>query len=156
MKHIQKFQARNTLSLPLLKQKGWQLKQYAILAMGKVFNDEIANAAQIAAFKRLPHAGNLIDETGNHGVGFQIIHFAETAVVSPVFYWQWGSVLANITQLRASWDKPTQFDDGIQEIIGCVWELAIINFEVNAWQNTVLNDSNPPQERLTAYLAQEY
>ena len=39
-----------------------------------------------------------MDRTGNHAVGFKIVHFAEVAIVSPLFYWQWGSVLTKIVQ----------------------------------------------------------
>jgi hypothetical protein len=72
------------------------LKGYAILADGSALDEAISRAAAEEALRRLPRAGSLKDETGNQGVGFQIVHFAEVAIVSPVFYWQWGSVLAKI------------------------------------------------------------
>ncbi|GGX42377.1 hypothetical protein GCM10007385_07520 [Tateyamaria omphalii] len=128
------------------------MKRYAILADDRAFSDEIAAAATAAAFNRLPQASTLGDADSNHGVGFQLIHFAETAVVSPVFYWQWSSVLAHIDQLRAPWDDPTHFDTGKTEVFGCVWEMEIVAFETRAWTSTMLTDHGAPHERLKAYL----
>ncbi len=128
------------------------MKRYAILADDRAFSNEVAAAATATAFDRLPQAGTLVDADGNHGVGFQLIHFAETAVVSPVFYWQWGSVLAHIDQLRAPWDTPTQFDTGKTEVFGCVWEMDIVTFEVGAWTATILSDHGAPEDRLDAYM----
>jgi hypothetical protein len=154
--HLQTFQPRSVVSLPPVKAKGWQLKQYAILADGRAFDDDVVSAAGTEAINRLPAAGSLLDETTNHGVGFQLIHFAQTAVVSPVFYWQWGSVLANIGQIRANWETPTEFADGVEDIIGCIWEMDVVSFEVGAWKATLLTDIGTPSERLDAYLAQRF
>ncbi|WP_299601899.1 hypothetical protein [uncultured Tateyamaria sp.] len=140
------------LSLDLEHSAGWQLKRYAILADDRAFSEEVAAAATATAFDRLPQAGTLVDADGNHGVGFQLIHFAETAVVSPVFYWQWGSVLAHIDQLRAPWDTPTHFDTGKTEVFGCVWEMDIVTFEVGAWTATILSDHGAPKDRLETYM----
>lgn len=152
MHHLDPFRVRTVLPLDLEHSAGWQLKRYAILADGRAFSDQIAAAATAAAFDRLPQAGTLIDADGNHGVGFQLIHFAETAVVSPVFYWLWGSVLAHIDQLRAPWDDPTRFDTGKTDVFGCVWEMEIVTFETRAWTSTMLSDHGTPHERLKAYL----
>ncbi|WP_299547601.1 hypothetical protein [uncultured Tateyamaria sp.] len=151
MSHLDPFRARTVLSLPAERSAGWQLKRYAILADGRAFSEEVATAATAAAIQRLPQARPLSEVDGNHGMGFQLIHFAETAVVSPAFYWQWGSVLAHIDQLRAPWDDPTRFDTGSPEVFGCVWEMEIVTFEVGAWTSTMLSDHGAPADRLQAY-----
>ncbi len=156
MDHLQPFRSLSVLSRPIVRDDGWQLKQYAILGDGKTFDDNIASAAGAEALKRLPAGGNLLDEAGNHGVGFQIIHFAQVAVVSPVFYWQWGSVLANIDQMRAKWETPTKFADGVKEVVGCIWEMDIVSFEISAWKATMLSDVGTPTERLGTYLKQRF
>lgn len=152
MRHLHPFRARRLLPLPAEQSAGWQLKRYAILADGRAFSAGIASAATAVAFERLPPAGTLTDADGNHGVGFQLIHLADTAVVSPVFYWQWGSVLAHIDQLRAPWDDPTCFDTGKPEVFGCVWEIEIVAFEVGTWKSTMLSDQGTPTDRLAAYM----
>lgn len=151
MDHLQEFCSRAVLSLPAFKARGWTLKRYAILASGRSFDEDIVLAASNEAILRLPEAGSLNDAVENHGVGFQIIHFAQVAVVSPVFYWRWGSVLANIDQMRASWDQPTAFGDGVKEVVGCIWEMDIVSFEIDAWKMSLLNQGGTPTERLAAY-----
>ncbi len=156
MEHLQQFCSRRILSLPIAKDHGWQLKRYAILANGRDFDNNIAVSAHIEAIKRLPLAGSLMDGSVNHGVGFQIVHFAEVAVVSPVFYWQWGSVLANIEQIRAKWEAPTMFENGVKEVVGCIWEMEVVSFEINAWKNTLLNNVGAPTKRLASYLEKRF
>ena len=151
MKHLQPFCPRHVVSLPVANGSGWHLKQYAILAEGKEYDQKVVSAALDGAVERLPQAGSLDDQDGNHGIGFQIIHFAEVAVVSPVFFWQWGSVLANIRQMRAPWKHPTKFGTGVKEVVGCIWEMEVVNFEVSAWANTMLSDIGTPHENLADY-----
>lgn len=152
MEHLEPYKSRKVLVLPLARVNGWSLKRYAILSNGRVFDEKVADAALKAAIGRLPTAGNIIDGNSNHGVGFQIVHFAETAVVAPAFYWQWGSVLSNVEQMRAPWDRPTEFRSSNNEVVGCVWEMDIVNFEVAAWKTTVLRNDGTPSERLEKYL----
>lgn len=151
MDHLQEFRNRTVLSLPVFKKCGWTLKRYAILADGRTFDEDIASSASHEAILRLPDAGCLSDAVENHGVGFQIIHFAQVAVVSPVFYWRWGCVLANIDQMRASWDKPTAFGNGVKDVVGCIWEMDVVSFEINAWKISLLNKEKKPAERLATY-----
>jgi hypothetical protein len=152
---LQPFRPRPVLALPHVESNGWHLKRYAILADGRVFDEAIATAAGEEALRRLPKAGSLNDEAGNQGVAFQIVHFAEVAVVSPVFYWQWGSVLAHLNQMRASWDAPTELGDGVREVVGCIWEMNIVQFEVVAWATQLLGGTKSTTDGLNAYL-QEY
>ena len=112
MKHLMPFEPRTVLSLPVAERDGWRLKQYAVVSDGRAHDQKVHSAAFDAAMRQLPDAGALADADGNHGIGFQIVHFAEVAVVSPVFYWQWGSVLANVDQMRAPWNSPTDFGPG--------------------------------------------
>lgn len=154
MNHLRSFVPRRVISLPVFSQHEWRLKQYAIVSSEKALNDAVTLAAAKEAVKRLPKAGQISDETANHGIGFQIVHFAEIAVVAPVFYWQWGSVLAHINQIRAPWTQPTVFGDGVSEFIGCVWEMEIVNFEVQAWKKTVLKNDDKPTEKLAKYIAE--
>ncbi|MEO0619121.1 MAG: hypothetical protein AAFZ01_07550 [Pseudomonadota bacterium] len=149
MPHLAPFLQREIRCLEIGKSSGWRLKRYAIIAPGREFDAGVADAAFQSAMGLLPDAGCLSDEHANHGIGFQIVHFADVAVVSPVFFWQWGSVLANTIQLRAAWDTPTQFATGVSGVIGCVWELEIVNFEVHAWRDSLLaaNLQDDPVER---------
>lgn len=154
MNTLRPYRPRPLLALPVVESRGWHLKRYAIIASGKTFDETIANIAAEEALKRLPKAGALDDETGNQAVAFQIVHFAEVAIVSAVFYWQWGSVLAHLDQMRASWKTPTKFEAGVKEVVGCIWEMNIVRFEVEAWATQLLDGTKSTAEGLTAYLSQ--
>ena len=105
-----------------------------------------------SAVERLPFAGKLDNPCGNHGVGFQLVHFAEIAVVSPVFYWMWGSVLANTSQIRGGYENPNSFETGVTEVVGCVWEMQIVCFETQAWIDIILGELGTSEAKLTRYL----
>ena len=150
--HLQPFRPRPVIALPLAEAGGWRLKRYAILAEGRTCDPAVAAAALTAATSRLPAPGTLDTPDRNHGVGVQIVHFAETAVVSPVVYWEWGSVLARIPPLRAPWSDPTRFDTGTPAFIGCVWEMRLIALEVAAWTETLLATAGAGDAELSDYL----
>jgi hypothetical protein len=152
LEHLKPFEARDVVRLAPVNDQGWRLKRYAILAGGRAFDEDVAAAATDEALNRLPDAGSLENEVGNHGIGFQIIHFAETAVVSPVFYWQWGSVLVQPFQIKAQWNNPTVFKDGVDEIVGCVWEMNIVRHEVESWTSTILGQSLDPLGQVPNYM----
>lgn len=155
MSHLDPYVARAVLALPHMQKDGWHLKRYAILTEGRTLADDVVEAATAEALRRLPAPGTLEHGDGNHGIGFQIVHFAETAVVSPVFYWQWGSVLAQVHQMRAPWEAPNNFGDGEAEIIGCEWEMNIVNHETSAWMNSMLSDIGDPDVRRARYMGDQ-
>lgn len=152
MDHLDPFRSRPVQVLPSVAQGGWRLKRYGIVSEGRGIDPAISDAATSEALRRLPEPGALSDGAGNHGVGFQLVHFAQVAVVSPVFYWQWGSVLANLEQLRASWDQPTRFETGVREVVGCIWEMEIVAYEVDLWKRVMLVEGDQPDARLAKYL----
>ena len=152
MEHLQPYQCRTLLALPRAEVNGWQLKRYGILANDKTFDSLIASSALDAAIERLPAPGKLDDPNGNHGVGIQLVHFAEVAIVSPAFYWVWGSVLANTNQIRAQWENTAHFTTGVKEVVGCIWEMQILCFETQSWKENMLNGGGIPEENLSLYL----
>ncbi len=152
MEHLKPFAQRNIVRLPNAEINGWHLKRYGLLADKKEIDEETISYALDAALERLPPAGTLKKGGGNHGIGFQIVHFAEVAVVSPIFYWVWGSVLANTHQMRAQWDNTSEFKTGVKEIVGCVWELQIISYESELWTKTILGKNDNIDENLALYL----
>lgn len=128
------------------------MKRYGILSKDKTYDPVTVSLSLKAAIERLPEAGSLRDPSGNHGVGFQLIHFAEVAVVSPVFYWVWGSVLANTHQMRAQWNTSDKFNTGVKEVLGCIWEMQIVCFEIQSWKESMLSGVGIPEENLSNYL----
>lgn len=54
--------------------------------------------------------------------------------------------------MRAPWKHPAKFDTGVKKVVGCIWEMQIVCFEMQAWTNTLLNNVGTPGENLTDYL----
>ena len=153
MQHLEPYQHREIRQLNLADSDGWRLKRYAIVADDRTLDPLAVDAATQGAFERLPKARTLSDAQSNHGIGFQIFHFSEQIpLVSPVFYWKWGSVLFNAHQMRSYSDNPYKIVDGVRDIVGCIWEMELVNFEVQAWRDIVLREGADPDARVAQYL----
>lgn len=147
------FKPRVVHPLSLSRQHGWRLKRYRIMADNRTEDEAAIAAATAAAFARLPTAGRLEDADGNHGVGFQIFHFSEEIpLVSPVFYWTRGSVLSHPMQMRSYSEAPYEIVDGVPDVVGCIWEMEIVTYEITAWRNIVLADGVDVSARVERYL----
>ncbi|MEM7439733.1 MAG: hypothetical protein AAF393_09050 [Pseudomonadota bacterium] len=153
MHHLAPFESRPVTVVPAAQSRGWHLKRYAITAAGRTIDPAAIDCATELAITQLPRADALDDPSGNHGVGFQIVHFAaEVSAVSTVYYWQWGSVLARLAQSRASWDAPHVFQEGYSEVVGCVWEMQVVIAETELWQRIMLSETQAPAHRLGLYM----
>jgi len=54
--------------------------------------------------------------------------------------------------MRAQWESPGEFETGVKEVVGCVWEMQVIGFEVQSWKETMLSGVGKPEENLDEYL----
>lgn len=153
MQHLERYRTRETRVLGLANGNGWRLKRYVIVAPDRRFDATAVEAATKAALVRLPPAGTLDDADSNHGIGVQIFHFAEQVpLTSHVFYWKWGSVLFNSHQMRSYSEEPYEIVDGVSDVVGCVWEMELVNFEVQAWRDIVLSGGANPVSSVAQYL----
>lgn len=141
--------------LKLHETGGWRLKFYGIAARGDAPRQELVKAAELLAPTVLPspavHSGGDDPyDIDRYGVGFVIAHDAPGYAFA-LYHWWAGqnevhqrifSTLPN--RLGAMRPHPTA-------AIGCVWELAVIDFERRAWLEHVL--ANPDGPDLGSYLA---
>ncbi|WP_157598841.1 hypothetical protein [Tateyamaria omphalii] len=54
--------------------------------------------------------------------------------------------------MRAAWEAPTSFGDGVAEVIGCVWEMNLIIHETQSWMRTLLSGHGTQDDRLVRYM----
>lgn len=103
---------------------------------------------QAASVLREPPQG------GDHPVGFLILHYGEEGDYLLVSQWYDANMLKH-------WVRGTAVDAegnttveplAQRDLIACVWELEVINFERDAWVNTVLAQGRLDQASLDAYL----
>lgn len=135
---------------------GWRLKFYGIASRGTRPRAELVQTAELLAPTALPspavhHGGDDPYDIDRYGVGFVIVH-EESDYAFALYAWWAGEneihqriFSALPTRLGTMRPHPTR-------TIGCVWELAVIDFERRTWQRHVLGGDNGPD--IEAYLAE--
>jgi hypothetical protein len=128
----------------------WRLKLYGIALPGREPRGELVEAAIELAPDVLPSPAR---DEGRHGVGYVTVH--DSAIGGLALYYWWQS--ANECHYRA-YASPLDDPAALAKIedpgVGCVWELAIVDFESRAWLRHVLDNADGPD--LDRYLDQHY
>jgi hypothetical protein len=108
----------------------------------------VERAVEIAS-DVLPHPAVGDDR---YGAGFVIAHDAAALAIVIVYWWQSENELHQriYTAPRDDLTALTQLPD---QPAGCVWELAVVDFERRAWLEDVL--ANPAGPDLDGYLLRE-
>ena len=124
---------------------GWRLKRYGIAYDREQPRPELVDAAYRVARSRLPQPA-MSDSC--YGVGFVGAHDGRDGCVAFVDWW------ANEDELHhhlyvAPIDRPGELAPaGPTDFTACVWDLAVLAFEREAWLTAVLqNPSGPDLER---------
>jgi hypothetical protein len=128
----------------------WRLKVYGIAFRAERPAPETVAAAKEVAARCLPAPAT---KDGRHGLGFVIVHQGQDARWLLVHWWVdqcllyhrvFGSPLAG----------PSKFTPAPEQLLACTWELSVINFERDAWMETVFAHAEAPDP--AAYLAREF
>lgn len=145
MFQFEPYQTRPVRFLELLEYGGWRLKVYGISATGEFPNSDLVEQARGIARAHLPKEA-ITDQ--QYGVGFVIVH--EGAVGDYVFVdWWWANDIVQHHLFGAK--KGGGFEYRQPEGAGfCVWELAVIWFEREAWVKHILQKAKSPD--LEGYL----
>lgn len=137
-------------SPPPIDLAGWQIKRYHVTPDPA----GIEPAVQKAALDHLPLL--LPERDGTPPAAFIVIHRGgDGAAYLNAYSWVWDNVLhmrgaaAAQPELGCPDDDPTHFITPDRRWIGCVWELAPIQHERNAWVRHMLT---PDQPDLDGYL----
>jgi hypothetical protein len=138
-------------SLPPVELDGWHIKRYHVTADPAGIDPAVEKAA-------LNHLPRLLPEPdGTPQAGFAVLFRGDGgAAYLTAYSWVWDNVLhmrgaaAAQPALDCPDDDPTHFMTLEQRWIGCVWELAPIHHERNAWIRHMLT---PDVADLDGYLA---
>ncbi len=125
---------------------GWRLKVYGMAAATERPRPRLVDAARTLAAQILPAPGG----DGAHGVGFVVAHDARPACFVLVNWWVRGYDLFQ-RYFRASLEQPEHLSELTTPAVGCVWELAVVGHERDAWVRHVL--TSPADADVEAYLA---
>lgn len=133
------FKEKLLSSLPPVEAGGRRYKRYYVTSETAVITAEVEKAA----FGLLPELVPVAD--GTPPAGFVVLHRGgDGAAYMCVYTWVWDNVLhmrsaaAAQRALGCPDDDPTHFLPLDQRWIGCVWELAPIDHERNAWVRHML------------------
>jgi hypothetical protein len=123
---------------------GWRLKLYGIAMAGKEPREEFVAATRDLAASILPRPAVSDDR---YGVGFATAHDAATFCIALVYWWQSENELHQRIYISPK-DEPSALTQVPDQPAGCVWELAVVDFERRAWIEDVLaNPSGPDVDR---------
>ncbi|WP_292562847.1 hypothetical protein [Mesorhizobium sp.] len=90
-----------------------------------------------------------MDEGDDNGMGFVIIHPGELGVSISVHWWIQGSVLCQHIY-RKLYSAAEPMDTVKRPVVACVWELALINAEQEAWRKTMMKSEPSPSGYMDA------
>ncbi|AMY03606.1 hypothetical protein A4R29_14390 [Mesorhizobium ciceri biovar biserrulae] len=85
----------------------------------------------------------MADEGDENGMGFVIIHPGELGVSILAHWWIQGSVLCQHIY-RKLYSATEPMDTVKRPVIACVWELALMNAEQEAWRKTMMKGEPNP------------
>lgn len=112
-----------------------QIKAYGLLAEGKKITDEMLSKARL--FLREDVLPRVAAEGEDNGLGFVIIHPGDLGISISAHWWIQGSVLCQHIH-RQLYDAKDPMDTVTRPVVGCVWELALINAEQEIWRETMM------------------
>ena len=122
-----------------------RFKVYGLLADGKILTSEIMHDAETFVREDVVHV--VTREGSGNGAGFVIVHPGDLGVSTSAHWWVQGSVLCQRIR-RKLYGAEAPMDVTTRPVIGCVWELAIIDAEQKIWRETMMCET----PNLTAYL----
>lgn len=126
---------------------GLEFKIYGLVADHKEIDEVVLNTAR--SFVQGEVLPRVADQGDDNGMGFLIIHPGELGVSILAHWWIQGSVLCQ-QNYRKLYAAPEPMDTAKRPVVACVWELALINAEQEAWRKTMMTDEPSPSAYMNA------
>lgn len=120
---------------------GLKLKIYGLVADNKKIDRATVTLAQ--SFVRQDVLPRVANEGDDNGMGFVIIHPGELGVSISAHWWIQGSVLCQHIY-RKLYSAADPMDTVKRPVVACVWELALINAEQEAWRAAMMKSEPSP------------
>jgi hypothetical protein len=142
------YRPRPVRFIELLEGDGWSIKVYGIAVARERPGQALLDAAKGLALRTLRSAA---ESPMHHGAAFVIAHEAREANLVLVDWWVGENMLEHRVFSSPLVDPGALAPLEPAGIVACVWELAVLWFERQAWIETVLADSS--RANLEAYRA---
>lgn len=156
------YQTRPLRFLHIANLKDWHVKVYGISAHQAYPQTLLVNAAEQLATEQLPSPAVWTDQPSEtltvsedrYGVAILIVHEGREGNFVLLSWWVGENMLEHYVYFTTA-TPPFTFEPlANPHIIACVWELAVLTFERQAWVDTVL--ANPSGPNLEAYLRRQF
>lgn len=112
-----------------------QFKIYGLLARDKEVTHDMVSVAK--EFLEQDVLGRVAAMGESNGLGFVIIHPGDVGLSISAHWWAQGSVLCQHIY-RREYSAAEPMDTVARPVVACVWELALINSEQEAWRETMM------------------
>jgi hypothetical protein len=148
MNLIEPYAPRPIRTLGLWEEAGMRLKVHGIAYHLAQPRPEVIDAVRDLVQRELPQ---LIAGQNHYDVGFVGVHDGRGAIFVFIDFWTDENELRHHVYVAPK-GHPAQFEYKTSSgLIACVWDLAVIGFERQAWIDCVLANPNGPD--VDAYLA---
>jgi hypothetical protein len=139
--------------LEIFETDKWKIKIYSISARAAVVNTVHVESAKRKISSWLPQ--NSTNGFATYNIATLIIHEGREGVFAIISWWT-GENMLQLYVYLAGYDEPDQYklfsDNGI---VTCVWEMAVLWFERNAWVEQVLKQPDN-KGAIDNYLQQQF
>ncbi len=111
------------------------IKAYGLTADGQALGSDAINTAKRFIDDDVTKRVAQMDDSNT--LGFVIVHVGDLGTTIAAHWWVQGSVLCQHI-FRQLHDDAAPMDTVTRPVIGCVWELALINAEQEAWRKHMM------------------
>ena len=136
---------RRVVPLQLLHFDDWRLKVYAINVEGRSVDPALVEVARLAAQDILPQPG--ISPPHRYGLGFMIVHAAIDADFVVIGWWGvQNELFLRVLTAPPGHAQQLRQHSNMESSIACIWDLAVIWSEREAWTKYVMRAEGPDIE----------
>lgn len=143
---VERYVPRNVTDLGCWTHIPLRLKVYSLTAAGAGVDDGAVATAKAFISRDVLPAVKIMGDSND--LGFVILHPGTLGLTVTAHWWVQGSVLCQ-RMFRQLYSVETPIDTRDRPVIGCVWELALIEAEQQVWRTHMMG-ATPDAE---AYLA---
>ncbi|MCV3270704.1 hypothetical protein [Roseobacter sinensis] len=130
-----------------------RVKVYGLAAPGKEVTAGMrARAERFLAEEVCARVAEMGD---SNDLGFVIIHPGDWGISIAAQWWVQGSVLCQHIY-RQLYEAAEPMDTAHRPVVGCVWELAIIEAEQATWRETMMGATPKPERYLATWLRADH
>ncbi len=144
---LQRYPERTVSVLGTMPFAAFSLKTYVLCVDDNSLSDEELDRARGVFASRL---ADISTTEGENYLGFALIHKGTEGLTVSSFWWVQGCVLCH-DHVRIPFNGVDPISGIRAHVLGCVWELDLIHFERNAWQQSMMQPQPNAKDYLKAW-----